>query len=112
MKATHERKFAGEKIVPYQVDELVWLKSPESTGLSKSLATKSLGSFKIVNLDDVKNVTIQKTGDTAQVVKMKDIRRALPISQLPLLNPMCDQTRAKSADSSQWRFHWRILTKS
>src|SRR3990167_4408221 len=90
MKAVHERKFAREKIVPYQIDESVWLKSPDSAvtaGLSKSLASKSLGPFKIVRIDpDRNNVTIQITGDTAQSVKMKYIRRALPISQLPILN--------------------------
>jgi len=43
----------------------------------------SLGPFKIVNIDDVRNnVTIQITAETAQSVKMKYIRRALP-SQLP-----------------------------
>jgi hypothetical protein len=86
MKATHEKKFAREKEVPYQIGESIWLKSPDSAvtaGLSKSLASKSLGPFRITTVDfDRNNVTIQITGDTAQIVKMKYIRRALP-SQLP-----------------------------
>src|SRR5688572_25655354 len=89
MKATHERKFAREKIVPYQIGESVWLKSPDSAvtaGLSKSLASKSLGPFRITTVDfDRNNVTIQITGDTAQIVKMKYVRRAFPSSQQIIL---------------------------
>jgi hypothetical protein len=79
MKLVHERKFAREKIKPYQINEMVWLLTPNdavTAKLSKSLASNSLGPFKIIAVDQGRNnVTVEINAEEKQDIKMKYIRR-------------------------------------
>jgi tRNA(Leu) C34 or U34 (ribose-2'-O)-methylase TrmL len=87
MKLVHERKFAREKIKPYRVNEMVWLLRPNDSvtaKLSKSLASKSLGPFKIISIDQARNnLVIQINADLEQTIKMKYVRRCLAVESQP-----------------------------